>query len=206
GDFIMFYQCNYGNLFADSFFILNGKLMFASLHGREADMLGLIANLSDGGRDLLMHYGDLSFFSNENQNRKFRAIEFNHLCKEMTKYSHPDYGAITHCFIYDEALKQINHDRKSAWLVLADSSIDEQKALSNILREVSDIPLLDDWHRPLIIQLMQSGHIKRFVDPSDFIDRPYGDGILNLRAFSIEIPNDFEDLVKTNLQSECLTV
>lgn len=200
----MFYRCDFGDLFTDSFFILNGELMFASLYGREADILSLIAKLSDGGREFRQQYGDLSFFSNENINRKYRATEFSNLSKEITKYWHSDYGLITHCFIFDESLKHIDYDRKRAWLILADENIDEERALSNVLREVSDIPLLDHWHKHLSIQLMQSGHIKRYVYQNDF--EHFGDGILNLRAFSIEIPNDFEDLVKTNLQNECLMV
>lgn len=201
----MFYRCDYGDLFTDSFFILNGKLMFASLYGREADIVALIAKLSDGGREFRQQYGDLSFFSNENINRKYRATEFSNLSKEITKYWHPDYGLITHCFIFDESLKHIDYDHKRAWLILADANIDEQKALSNVLREVSDVPLLDEWLPSLSHQLMQSNHIKRFANDDDFAT-VYGNGILNLRAYSIAIPDDFADLVKTNLQNECLAV
>ena len=45
------YQTSGGDLFADAFFILHERLMFASLYGRDANMLSLLARLNKGDQE-----------------------------------------------------------------------------------------------------------------------------------------------------------
>ena len=42
------YVTSMQSLFCDAFFILNGRLMFSSLHGREANVQALMAELTLG--------------------------------------------------------------------------------------------------------------------------------------------------------------
>lgn len=188
----MFYQINYGQLLSDAFFIRNNRLMFASIHGREADVLSLIATLSDGGRNL--GYGGLTF---EHAGERRRALYFSNLTKKITKYEHPEYGALTHCFIYDEDLQKIDYDRKKAWLLLTEGQNDEQ-ALMNLVRHLSDVPLLHEWLPTVTAQLTEQNHIERFISQDDF-DSP-SDGIYNLAAFAVKIPDDMDEIIKRNLQ------
>ena len=46
---MVLYQASTHDLFADAFFILNERLMFASLYGRDANVLSLLGLLSGSG-------------------------------------------------------------------------------------------------------------------------------------------------------------
>ena len=196
------FETNIGQLHSDGFLIRNNHLLFASLHGREADVMQLIAQLTDAKRHTQqLEYEGMQFY---NGGERHKASYFANLTKEMTKYWHAEYGLITHLFLFDKDLREINRDKKSAWLVLADENTDEIKALHAMLKNLSDIPLMDKWLAPLTAQLMESGHIQRFAQQSDF--ERLTDGVHGVRAYNIRIPDDFDEIVQTNLQFGRLTV
>lgn len=196
------FETNIGQLHADGFLIRNHHLLFASLHGRESDVMQLLAQLTDANRHgQQLDYEGMQFRHGGEQHK---ASYFANLTKEMTKYWHAEYGLITHLFLFNKELKEINRDKRQAWLVLADENTDEIKALHAMLKNLSDIPLLDKWLAPLTAQLMESGHIKRFTEQSDF--ERLSDGVHGVRAYFIQIPDNFDEMVRTNLQLGLLTV
>lgn len=197
------FETNIGQLHADGFLIRENHLLFASLHGREADVMQLLAQLTDSNRNgQQLDYEGMIFRTDSGEQHQARY--FANLRKKMTKYYHPEYGLVTHLFLFNKELKEINRDNKSAWLVLADENTDEIKALHAMLQNLSDIPLLDKWLHPLTAQLMESGHIKRFTQQSDF--EHLSDGVHGVRAYNIKIPDDFDEIVQRNLQLGLLTV
>ena len=199
----MFYETNIGKLHSDGFLIRNHHLLFASLHGREADVMQLLAQLTDANRhsQQLDYYEGMQF---RTDSERHQALYFENLTKETTKYFHPEYGMMTHLFLFNKALKEVDRDKKQAWLVLADENTDEIKALHAMLKNLSDIPIMDKWLAPLTAQLMESGHIQRFAQQSDF--ERLTDGVHGVRAYNIKIPDDFDEMVQTNLQFGRLTV
>lgn len=198
----MFYETNIGKLHSDGFLIREQHLLFASLHGRESDVMQLLAQLTDANRNgQQLDYEGMIFRSDS---EKKQASYFANLTKEMTKYWHPEYGVITHLFLFDKSLKEVNRENKSVWLVLADENTDEMKALHAMLKNLSDIPLMDKWLAPLTAQLMESGNIHQFTKQSDF-ERQL-DGVYGVRAYHIQIPKDFDEMVQRGLQSGFLTV
>ena len=198
----MFYETNIGKLHSDGFLIREQHLLFASLHGREADIMQLLAQLQESNRNGQQLDYEGMIFRADGEYKK--AGYFANLTKEMTKYWHPEYGLVTHLFLFNKELKEINRDNKSAWLVLADENTDEMKALHAMLKNLSDIPLMDKWLAPLAAQLMESGHIHCLTQQSDF--ERSTDGVYGVRAYHIKIPNDFDEMVQTNLQFGRLTV
>ncbi|EOF8512321.1 hypothetical protein ACI6Z6_000864 [Neisseria gonorrhoeae] len=120
----MLYLTSRNDLMADAFFIWNRQLMFASLHGRDADMLSFQAQLQVSNERL-------GFRRPEEVLSCPRLTTAEHclnLSKYMTKYQTLNYGSVTHMFLYSDILIQPNFDSKTGWVMLDDVTADLDKA------------------------------------------------------------------------------
>lgn len=190
----MLYLTSRNNLMADAFFIWNKQLMFASLHGRDADMLAFLAQIQSS-----QGYDKLSFRRPEDSlsyPRLTTAECLFNLSKHMTKYPTHNYGSITHMFLHTECLIQPDRDVKTGWVMLDEVTADLDKAAWQLVQQLSDIPLLDHWQYPVLSELSSDNSVIRF--PSE-IGEEYA--TVGVQAVKVTIPEDFDVRLTAMLQS-----
>lgn len=195
------YRTSSHDLFADAFFILNERLMFASLYGRDANMLSMLAMMNnDGGADL----GSLGF-RDENEQRHYPARTtaryFCDLHKHMTKIPTHNYGVLVHSFIYSSEIIKYDHDNKTAWLVSDDIHADLSKQVWRVINGLTDVPLLDNWAASVLSRLQQQECIKMY-EPGIREDA----ALVGVQACRIRIPDDFDLQISHWLKTGVLRV
>ncbi|HFB8530702.1 TPA: hypothetical protein ACKUG7_001194 [Neisseria gonorrhoeae] len=191
----MLYLTSRNDLMADAFFIWNRQLMFASLHGRDADMLSFQAQLQVSNERL-------GFRRPEEVLSCPRLTTAEHclnLSKYMTKYQTLNYGSVTHMFLYSDILIQPNFDSKTGWVMLDDVTADLDKAAWQLVRQLSDIPLLEHWQNAVLSVLEADKSIMRFTPR---IDEEYA--VVGVQAVRVDIPEDFDVRLTAMLQSDRL--
>lgn len=192
----MMYLTSCHNLMADAFFIWDKQLMFASLHGRDADMLAFQAQLQSSQG---YGYDKLGFRRPEDSlscPRLTTAECFFNLSKHMTKYPTHNYGAITHMFLHTDCMLQPDRDAKTGWVMLDDVTADLDKATWQLVQQLSDIPLLDHWQYPVLSELASDNSVIRF--PSE-IGEEYA--AVGVQAVKVTIPEGFDVRLTEMLQS-----
>lgn len=185
------------NLMSDGFFILDNRLMFASLHGRDANIQSFSAALQSGYREKLG-------FSEEGSNTRLpvlsTATRFHDLVKNTTKYPTHNFGVLSHMFVYAEELAKPDFECKTGWVVLNDAAADLDKAAWQALQKLSDIPLLDHWQHRLVAELYAQGSIRKF-QPGIAAEA----AVVGISAVHVRIPDDFEEkLTRLLCQKELL--
>ena len=116
----MLYLTSRNDLMADAFFIWGKQLMFASLHGRDADMLSFQAQLKVSNERLgFRQPGEVLTCP-----RLTTAEYCLNLSKYMTKYQTLNYGPVTHMFLHSDILIQPYLDSKTCWVMLVDVTAD----------------------------------------------------------------------------------
>lgn len=191
------YQTSSHDLFADAFFILNGRLMFASLHGRDSGVMAFLAALSlpinQGGMD------KVGFRLPETQHMyplNTTAHLFSNLSKRMSKYMTHSFGMLTHVFIYADELITPDPEKKTAWIVQADVNADVTDTVWKCITQISDIPLLDTWQSSLI-DLLQQQECIRYFKPSESLSH----SVMGMQAVQIALPNDFDQQVSQAIKN-----
>lgn len=196
----MLYLTSRNNLMADAFFIMENRLMFASLHGRDADMLAFQAQLQVG-RD---YSADRLGFRQPEDQRSWpmytTADILSGLSKHVIRYQTHNYGAVTHMFLYATELTEFNREAKSGWVLLGNLSADMDKAVWQCLQELSDVPLLDHWQNCLLAELGAGQFIQRF-NPT--VCERYA--MVGIKAAKVEVPTDFGDRITDLLRNKSLT-
>ncbi|WP_064087645.1 hypothetical protein [Eikenella corrodens] len=187
------YQTSGGDLFADAFFILHERLMFASLYGRDANMLSLLARLNKGDQE------PISFRLPEDRPyypAHRTARHFSNLHRRTTKLHTRQYGVLLHTFLYCGELVEPDRDSRSAWVVADDVSADMQPLVWACLNRLSDIPLDDAWAGFVATRLEEAGSLQYF--------RP-GMGseasLVGIKACRISLPHDFDMMLGGWLKS-----
>lgn len=190
----MLYLTSRNNLMADAFFIWDKQLMFASLHGRDADMLAFQAQIQSS-----QGYDKLGFRRPEDSlsyPRLTTAECLFNLSKHMTKYQTHNFGLITHMFLHTECLIQPDRDAKTGWVMLDNVAADLDKAAWQLIQQISDIPLLDHWQYPVLSELSSDNSVLRFPP---VICEEYA--AVGVQAVKVVIPEDFDVRLTTMLQS-----
>lgn len=190
----MLYLTSRNNLMADAFFIWDKQLMFASLHGRDADMLAFQAQIQSS-----QGYDKLGFRRPEDSlsyPRLTTAECLFNLSKQMTKYQTHNYGLISHMFLHTECLIQPDRDAKTGWVMLDNVAADLDKAAWQLIQQISDIPLLDHWQYPVLSELSSDNSVIRF--PSEICEEYAAVGV---QAVKVVIPEDFDVRLTAMLQS-----
>lgn len=188
----MLYLTSRNNLMADAFFIWDKQLMFASLHGRDADMLAFQAQIQTG-------YDKLGFRRPDDPlscPRLTTANYFFSLNKNITKYPTHNYGSVTHMFLHTECLIQPDRDVKTGWVMLDDVKADLDKAAWQLVQQLSDIPLLDHWQYAVLSELSTDNSVLRFPP---VIGEEYA--AVGVQAVKVAIPGDFDVRLTAMLQS-----
>ena len=192
----MMYLTSRNNLMADAFFIWDKQLMFASLHGRDADMLAFQAQIQSSQG---YGYEKLGFRRPEDPlscPRLTTAECFFNLSKHMTKYQTHNYGPVTHMFLHTDCMLQPDRDAKTGWVMLDDVTADLDKAAWQLVQQLSDIPLLEHWQNAVLSELEADKSIMRFTPR---IDEEYA--AVGVQAVRVDIPEDFDVRLTAMLQS-----
>ncbi|WP_373741599.1 hypothetical protein [Neisseria sp.] len=188
------------NLMSDAFFIFGRRLMFASLHGRDADMLAFQASLQSASP-----YGFNSRLGFRQPDEKREcpmlttAETLTDLCKHITKYPTHHYGAVTHMFLYAGVLAEPDLDAKTGWVILDDVSADLDKAAWQCLQQLSDVPLLEHWQHRILDELSNKGCISRYLPAID-----EHAAVVGVQAAKVAVPEDFGELVTCLLRNGSL--
>lgn len=197
----MLYQTSSHDLFSDAFFICNNRLMFASLHGRDAGVLSFMAALTappeQGG---LTRLGFRLSGSDKLYPELTTAAVLHGLGKRMTKYMTHNFGMLTHVFLYPNEMVEPDRDAKTAWVLQTDCAADLDKAVWGCIGQLSEVPLLPHWQHRIATLLEERGCIRRFL-PSVNADA----AVVAVQAAKVEIPPDFGELVTNLLCSRKLT-
>lgn len=194
------YQTSSHDLFADAFFILNEQLMFASLYGRDVNVLSMLALMTgaDGGMDALgfRSTDDTRHYPVNTTARRFFSLQ-----KRMTKLHTHNYGVLSHVFLYADDLVELNRETRTAWMVLDDPEADTRAAVWGVINQVTDIPMLDEWADSIIERLDAQGCLLTY-EPGISADS----AVVGIKACRISLPEDFDCQVSTMLKSQVLRV
>ncbi|KLT72078.1 hypothetical protein PL75_10050 [Neisseria arctica] len=181
---------------ADAFFLLGRRLMFASLHGRDADMLSFQAALQSPHPYGISRLG----FRQPDEKLEYpimtTAEVMTGLSKHLTKYPTHNYGLVTHMFLYAEELATLNRDAKHGWVLLDDTAADLDKAAWHCLQQLSDIPLLDQWRYKVLDTLTELGCINRYTPGIN-----ENAAVIGVQAVEVRIPDDFDAVISNLLCS-----
>ena len=197
----MLYRTSSHDLFADAFFIYQGRLMFASLHGRDANVLSFMAALTappeQGGiRQVGFRLPDDA----QLHPPRTTAQQVYGMGKRISKYATHNFGVLTHMFLYADVLEEPDRDNRSAWIVQTDTAADLGKAVWQAVEQLSDVPLLPQWQPYLTAALAGRESIRCYLGDE-------GDASLfNLQAAYVHIPEDFDVMVSEGLRSGRLHV
>lgn len=189
------YQTSSRDLFADAFFILHRRLMFASLYGRDANVLSLLASLNTGDEAVGFRLPE----DKQHHPPNTTACLFTELHKRMTKIHTHNYGVLTHVFVYAGDLVEYNRDTRSGWVVLDNTEADMLQPVWRCVMQLADVPLLDEWAPFVVHQLQQHGHLT-FYRPGIAAEA----AIVGVQACHICLPSDFDALVSQWLKSGAL--
>ena len=188
----MLYLTSRNDLMADAFFIWGKQLMFASIHGRDADMLSFQAQLQVSNERLgFRQPGEVLTCP-----RLTTAEYCLNLSKHMTKYQTHNYGPVTHMFLHTDCVLQPDLDAKTGWVMLDDVTADLDKAAWQLIQQLSDIPLLDHWQYAVLSEFSTDNSVLRFPP---MICEEYA--AVGVQAVKVVIPEDFDVRLTTMLQS-----
>lgn len=192
----MLYLTSSHNLIADAFFILDNRLMFASLHGRDADIWSFLATMQEGSKERLgfREPEDIVYYP-----MLTTASRFYGLVKRTTKYATHNFGTISHMFMYAEDLVELNHDAKTGWIIMDDVHADLDKAIWLCLQQLSDMPLLEHWRDRILSELSEQGCI-RWFQPGISSDA----AVVGILAASVKVPENFDSQLTEMLRNQLL--
>ena len=189
----MLYLTSTHNLIADAFFILDNRLMFASLHGRDADIWSFTAAMQAGSNGKLgfRQLGDTIYCP-----MLTTASLFYGLVRRTGKYPTHNFGTVSHMFMYAEDLVELNHDTKTGWVVMNDAHADPDNAAWQCLQQLSDVPLLEHWRGRILCELSEQGCIRQFRPGIDA-----NAAVVGISAVSVKVPGDFDGQLTEMLRS-----
>lgn len=195
------YQTSTHDLFSDALFILNDRLMFASLYGRDANILSFFAALNTnaaGGTGVhslgFREAGSKTYFP-----MRTTAKHLYNLHKHMTKIHTQNYGVLVHAFVYAGEITQLDHDGKTAWLVSDNLQNDLAKQAWRIVTELADVPLLDSWANAVLPRLQQQDCLTLYP-PGVREDA----ALIGLQACRVRIPEDFDQQISSWIKTGIL--
>ncbi len=195
---MVLYQASTHDLFADAFFILNERLMFASLYGRDANVLSLLGLLSGSG-DGIDALGFRLPESERHHPENTTARRFYDLEKRMTKLHTHNYGVLLHVFLHAGELADTDRAQRTAWVVSDDVDADISQMVWMAVQELTDVPLLDHWGKVLLAQLAEQGCLVQY-QPGINAEA----AVVGIQACHIRLPEDFDQQVSILLKTAVL--
>lgn len=130
----------------------NGELLLLSLYGRDTSVLQFMSAFSvPGDQGGLLHAGEATFtLADEGVRHTVFVPEPERLQKFTGRF--PDrnlFGSLTHSWLYDPVLVQLDRPGGAAWLVSDEREVPRSQ-LWALIRDLSPLPLLDHWRDPLL--------------------------------------------------------
>lgn len=191
------FQTSTHSLFSDSFFIWHHRLMFASLHGREANVLGLLAELTQSNQS--RSFQSIGFYQDGDRSQyptERTANQFTGLSKKIAKYASNDYGQLTHVFLYANDLIAVNLESKSAWLMLLPDEPATDQLIWNLVEKLIDEPLLPNWKPYILKYLFQNDGLFQYENSfnNEF-------AIFGIIAIHVMIPPGFTTWLSQSIKS-----
>ncbi|WP_281785407.1 hypothetical protein [Uruburuella suis] len=192
------YQTSTHDLFSDAFFILHDRLMFASMYGRDANVLSLFGLLTgDDGIDAL---GFRLSDSQQYHPANTTAHQFWNLQKRMTKLHTHNYGVLTHVFLVAEELVEPDQMKKVAWIISDDLHADINKMIWAAVLELADVPLLSSWSVNVLEMLNRQSCLQMFIPGTKTAEM----AVIGVQACKISLPADFDRQVSHMLKTGLL--
>ena len=187
------------DLFCDAFFIHQGRLIFASLYGQNANVQSLLAQMNNnGGADL----GTLGFREQESGMLYppfTTARHFFNLYKHTTKINTQNYGVLVHAFVYCGEVVCYDIEAKTAWLLSDNLQDDMDYQVWLTVNTLTDVPLLESW-RNVVLERLKEQNCMTSYSPGITAES----ALVGVRACRICIPEDFDRQVETWLRSGIL--
>lgn len=178
----------------------NGELLLLSLYGRDTSVLQFMSAFSvprdQGG---LLQAGEAIFtLTDEGARHTVFVPEPDRLQKFTGRF--PDrnlFGPLTHTWLYDPVLVQLDQPGGTAWLVSDERDVPRSQ-LWALIRDLSPLPLLDHWRDPLL-----DGLGDRLCMPlSCFRHPPLG----KVGGVRVTLEERFQDLVSMAVKQGVLTL
>lgn len=188
------------NLFCDGFFVLNERLMFGSLYGRDSSFMQFMGVLSNDGEIRKMGRLDLI-----NDNHKIGIRIFSELEKRITKLSTNNYGLVTNGLLIARELLEIDYERQSAWLIFKDGE-KYKDVLWSCIKNLSTIPLLDKWSNLILQTLQSNGNVTFYESNYESNGNGRSFAIFGLKAIYVTIPSEFDEMISKLIKANKLLV
>lgn len=178
----------------------NGELLLLSLYGRDTSVLQFMSAFSvprdQGG---LLQAGEATFtLADAGARHTVFVPEPERLQKFTGRF--PDrnlFGSLTHTWLYDPVLVQIDRPGGTAWLVSDEREVPRSQ-LWALIRDLSPLPLLDHWRDPLL-----DGLGDRLCMPlSRFRYPPLG----KVGGVHVTLEERFQDIVSMAVKQGVLTL
>ncbi|CAD5366612.1 conserved hypothetical protein [Rubrivivax sp. A210] len=174
----------------------HAQLLFVSAYGRDTSIQQFMARLhqssKDGGVD------NLTAMKGYGQKPALRVLvgDPKRLEKSSGRLARTGLlGNLVHVWIFDPAVLAVDHACRSAWIL--DTKADREGQLAEawrLIKELSPVPLLDDWMTPVIEHIQQMGG---FALPPC---------IGHIHACRVEVHEAFSDWVSRSLREGHLAV
>ncbi|WP_217351250.1 hypothetical protein [Azoarcus sp. DN11] len=178
----------------------NGELLLLSLYGRDTSVLQFMSAFSvsrdQGG---LLQAGEATFtLADDGARYTIFVPEPERLQKFTGRF--PDrnlFGSLTHTWLYDPVLVQLDRPGGTAWLVSDERDVPRSQ-LWALIRDLSPLPLLDHWRDPLL-----DGLGDRLCMPlSRFKFPPLG----KVGGVRVTLEERFQDIVSMAVKQGVLTL
>ena len=192
------YKISFGNLYTDAFVVSDsGSLLFASILGRNADVQAFLAQVQ------LKKMENLTIKDPDPDDPRCAVVgQWCHfssysdtLEKSITKVLTDSYGVLEHLFLYQKKVNKLDYGTKSSWMISSDQDELDQLLWSNI-RELADIPLSDNWEKPIITMLESLDECINTPDKT----------IGNIFIRQLKLPGDFNQMISDKVKSGELPV
>ncbi|MCK9986971.1 MAG: hypothetical protein AzoDbin1_03443 [Azoarcus sp.] len=178
----------------------NGELLLLSLYGRDTSVLQFMSAFSvprdQGG---LLQAGEVTFtLADDGARHTVFVPEPERLQKFTGRF--PDrnlFGSLTHTWLYDPVLVQLNRPGGTAWLVSDECEVPRSQ-LWALIRDLSPLPLLDHWRDPLLDGLGD----RLYMPLSRFKFPPLG----KVGGVRVTLEERFQDLVSMAVKQGVLTL
>lgn len=158
-----------------------GELLFLSIYGRDGQIQQFLAALTlrseEGG---FRQFTLASVLDADAAPSTVHVANAGELSKHSGKLPQNIFGNLAHVWLYSDALVKPDHANGRAWLLVSDHLVDgrpSQAALDRMwerLKELSPVPLADEWRDDLIASAQACGFVEWVGLDKDCLYPPLG--------------------------------
>ena len=144
-----------------------GELLFLSIFGRDGQLQQFLAALTLRPEEGGFRQFTLASVLDPHQNTStVHVSNAGELSKHTGKFPQNLFGNLAHVWLYSDSLVKPDHANGRAWLLVSDHLVDgqpSQVALDRLwerLKELSSVPLADEWCAALIASAQACGFVE----------------------------------------------